>query len=522
MTIRLPSTTVNILPASQQPLNQAQKILFIGQKTSDGTAVAGDLYENILNDKSWDTLFGTHSMLAAMIRAAKKINNISQMDAIALVDGGTSTSASGSLDFDDASSSGTITLSIGSSINNTYTMDISGSATANEIMTYFVNATTADHTCPVALIPGLAGTATVVALNLGTEGNFITLAATSTVPSNTVDIVSMTGAAGTPTLTGLFDPIEKIRYQTIVYPSTYDITPLKTLLDSRFNVTNNVLDGAGVLCVTSSVSNLITLLDAKNDPNLTYICNLYVSAIDHKGSAICELNTVIASEFAAIRALRLTNNADISRYVISANGSRDNFGGMAIASLPYFNTPFYNLPVVSSSHELADDEMLQLKNAGGTILENNPNRTTIICGEAVTTYKTDLLGNNDLSYKYLEYVDTIVNIREFIYNDLRTTYAQSRLTTGDVQPNRNMANAPIISAHVDSLYYKLGTEDYVLTQIGIDSETGIDWLEYFKQNKTVTLDLSTGTVHISMKMPIVTQLRTIVANMQIAFSTDNG
>jgi phage tail sheath gpL-like len=54
----LPKLNFNILPADVEVGLAEQRILFIGQMTSEGTATAEKLVQNIANDNSWDTLFG--------------------------------------------------------------------------------------------------------------------------------------------------------------------------------------------------------------------------------------------------------------------------------------------------------------------------------------------------------------------------------------------------------------------------------------------------------------------------------
>jgi phage tail sheath gpL-like len=137
--------------------------------------------------------------------------------------------------------------------------------------------------------------------------------------------------------------------------------------------------------------------------------------------------------------------------------------------------------------------------------------TNIIFGEVVTTYKYDSASNADISFKYIEYVETASNVREYFFNNVRTRFAQSRLTAGDVVGNRNMANAGVISAYFDELYSTLAGANYVLTQSGENA------MAFFKANKTVTVDIATGKATVTMIVPIVTQLREIFAEMQIAF-----
>ena len=87
------------------------------------------------------------------------------------------------------------------------------------------------------------------------------------------------------------------------------------------------------------------------------------------------------------------------------------------------------------------------------------------------------------------------------------------MTEGDVQGGRAMANVEMIRAFVIGIFQDLGSSDFVLMQAGENA------LLFFKQNLTVSLDLVTGVVTITMGAPIVTQLREITGSIQIAFST---
>ena len=177
-------------------------------------------------------------------------------------------------------------------------------------------------------------------------------------------------------------------------------------------------------------------------------------------------------------------------------------------------TPFFELAPIAVGKGFTATEVEELQDAGISVFGNNRTGSTVIAGEMVTTRKTDSSGNPEDTFKFLNNVDTSVTIRELMFNNLKTQYAQSRLTEGDLQPNRNMANQASIEAYIDGLYDTFSGEDFVLTQAGEDA------LIFFKENRTVTLDLTDGSVTVTMKVPIVTQLRTIIATMQIAFSTE--
>lgn len=511
-----PQVSISIIGAAPNVSNQPQKVLFINQMTSAGTATSGALVQNIGNDGSESTLFGVSSMLAQAIRQFRKINKIVQVDAIPLVDNAGGTAASGTIAVSGtATATGSINIIIGSINNYTIPVTINSGDTAATVAASINTAINAVTTLPVTSTVATS-TVTMSCVHKGTVGNKIAIEITGAVAGVTFTLTGMSGGVTNPTLTTLFDPISDIRYQTIVWPSTFNFATVANFLDGRFNVNNIILDGVAVSSVNDTFSNLATTLNALNSKSLAINCEKIVNNSLYKGSSLLEFDDVIAAQFAAIRSLRLTDGADISRYVISTNGARDSFGGAALASFPYFNTPFFNLPLVAPDLGFTSDsggEIDQLLTDGGFVIGNNIAGNTVIAGQVVTTYKTDTAGNPDTSFKYLEYVDTISNIREYFFNNLKAKYAQTRLTTGALVNGRSMANGASIEADLDGIYQTLSGEDYVLTQAGDAS------VKYFKENRTVSTNTSTGTVTVTMKVPIVVQFRKLVASIQLSFNT---
>jgi phage tail sheath gpL-like len=353
------------------------------------------------------------------------------------------------------------------------------------------------------------GNVALTAKTAGTFGNSIGIAIFGSVPGVSVTVTAMSGGATDPTLTNLFDVIAGQRYQTIIYPSNYDIDTLTTFLDARWNVDNQILDGVGVISKTDTLANLKTYLNARNSQNLIVHCNQKVDNTLYKGSALFELDDVIAAQVGAIRALRLTDGANISRYVI-AQGN-DLRGGTHIASLPYFNTPFFNLPLVDIGNRFSATEEAELNDAGGFILGNNITNNQVIASQIYTTYKTDVAGNPDLTYQFLNSVDTLSNIAEFNFNNLRSDYAQHRLTDGAVIPGYNMANISTIRASLIEYYVKLSGTGYVLTRAGQEA------LTYFSENLSFTLDLLNGKVSSIANVPLVVQLRQLDVILKATF-----
>lgn len=514
--ISQPDVTINIVPAQQAVGNTAHKTLIVAQKTAAGSAVSGALQEQVGNDSSiWDSVFGPTSMARSMINGFKKINKESRLDVIALSDNGSGVKAAGAVVFTGgATAAGSLTVTIGSDQDHKYTVAIANLDTPTTIGAALVAAITADTHAIVTAV-NTTGSVAITAVNAGTEGNGITIKVEGSVAGVTVAVTAMTGGLTNPVLTGIFDVIGSNRYQTIVWPYSYGLTEVKALLDGRFNVNNAVLDGVCITTTADTYANLVTAGTGQNSQSLTIIGFKSINDSLFKGSSMLEWNPVISSVFAGIRALRLTQDANISNYVISTGGALDSFGGPALASFPYFNTPFSVLPLIPTGKGFDNTEIETLTNTYGiTMIGNNTAGNETIAGEVVTTYKNDSAGNPDISFKYLNYVDTASNAREYFFNNLKARFAQSRLTTGDVIEGRSMANEGVIRAFMLGLYDDLSGVDFVLLQAGETAR------KYFNSNMTIAIDLANGKVTIQMKVPLVTQLRTIVATMQIAFSVE--
>src|SRR5512139_1502480 len=216
--INQPKVSVSIVPATQDVSNAPQRILFVGQKVAAGTATAGALVENILNDNSEDTLFGATSMLASMIRAAKRLNQTTQMDAISLADAGAGVAATGSVAVSGtATAAGVLTVRVGSYLNHSYSIAVAVGDTATVVGANIAAAITADTKSQVTAA-NVTGTVTFTAVNKGTLGNDLGIEVAGTVAGLTTVVTGMSGGATDPTLTGVFDVIANKRYQTIVWP----------------------------------------------------------------------------------------------------------------------------------------------------------------------------------------------------------------------------------------------------------------------------------------------------------------
>lgn len=513
-TIRQPKVTVNIVPSSEEVGNTGQKILVVGQMTA-GTATAGALVEGIANGGVEDALFGEASMVAELVRANKVRNQQVQVDAIPLADAGAAVAATGALTVTGtASEAGSLTIIFGSERNHTASIAVASGDTATVVGDAIEAAITADTASPVTAV-NTAGAVAVTAVNKGTYGNSIPLEIRGEVAGLTTTVTGMASGATDPTLTGIFDVIAEKRYQAIVWPYPDATIEVTTLLDARFNADGQVLDGVAFTAKNDTLANLSSLANALNSESLVIFGGKQETETNYSGGDIVEIPMVKAATFAGYRGLRLDSDGySVADLVITANGPLDSFGGPALASKPYFNTLFNQLFPVKTGRGFDDSEIETLHDAGVAVLGNNIAANGVITGEVVTTYKTDAAGNPDITFKYLNYVDTATQAREYFYNNYRARFAQSRLTTGDIIKGRDMANASVIRSYSKRLYQDLSGVDFVLLEAGEDA------LNFFDENLVIAIDKALGKVTIQMVAPIVTQLREIAATMKIAFDTN--
>jgi hypothetical protein len=494
-----------------------EKLLFVGQQNG-GTAVSGALTQNILADGAEDTLFGADSPLAAAIRRARRRNGVTQFDAIGLDDNGAGNDASGDFTVGSgpATEDGTLEVYVGSKKFNAYTIAVSDTDTATIVGDAIEAAINADPTAMVTAT-NTAGNVVLEAKNAGTFGNTIGLKVDGAVGGLTVSIGIMRLGATDPVLTGVFDVVGNERYQGIVWQFDQDLAELTDFLDPRFNVTNNILDGRGFVGMTDTFANHLTALGTENSRSLSINTDKEIDdTARHEGPAILEIPFVKVAEFAAIRALRRTEDATLGDLVISRS-ARDSFGGPWQNSKPYFNTPFPDLLVPDAGDSFTDVEIDQLRDAGGWVIDANRPFTAVIAGEVVTTYKTDSAGNPDPTFGYLNYVDTSTAAREYIVNNTRAKYPQYRATSGALINDVDSANEASVAAFVAELNADLGDLGLVNTGVGSIDGVLVDFDKLFRENLTVSLNPVTGKFSIAAKLYIVVQFRDATYDLAIAF-----
>lgn len=512
-TISKPDVTLQIIGAQDLSDVADQKILLIGQQ-SETTIPGGDLVENVLTLDT-DALFEPRSHLAGMIRSARRVLDgifpRPQIDVIAL-DDATGSTATAILDITTgpAAADGTLILTIGSAQDHVFSLDVLTGDTAEAVAIAFKDLIDLDLEAPFLATEG-TGTLLLTAANIGFIASNWGIAIDGKVAGLTLVVGAFAGGTPNPDLTGVFDPVEDIRYQTIVWPEGYPEADVAAFLDGRFNVANDVLDGVALIHKSDTLANLKVLAVPLNSQSVNIIGNKPIDTEFYKAPAVFGIGDNMASEIAAIRGARLTTDAPITAFVLASGSPADAFGGIGLSSKPYHNTtlPFVAIPRLGLYFSREDQD--ELNSNGISTFGANRARTGTILSTQVTTFLTDGAGNPDTSFKFLNTVDQASAIREFYFENLKARYAQHRLTDGALVPRRAMANEASIRSFCSELYIALAAE--AITQSGQAA------LRDYRDTLSVILDLAAGKVTIDQKPLLVSQLRVILGTIQINFGS---
>lgn len=511
-----PKVNIQLLPAALVNAFADRRDLIFGQIGASGAAVDGALNVDVhtLTTAQIKTLFGDDTFLTNQILAWISSNGkYSPLDVIGKDPNGAAVAATGVVTFGGgpATSDGTYYVSFVDEKAYQVTVEVTSGDTVTQIGDALV-AAIALLDDPVFSVANVAGAVTATAKDGGTIGNDYGIKVEGTVPGVTVALTAWSGGANDPVLTGILDPISGIRYTGMLWPEAWsaNLSIPKDELDDRFNASNAILDGVVFTGLTDTYANILAAIATENSQSVVIMGSPLLDETYHKGPAILRPADWVAAEFAGIRARRLTTDAPIADKIITTSGGLDAFGGPALASLPYFNTPLSNSPVTGATYLFTATEQSALEDAGFTVYGVNSAQNFMIMGPVVTNWTTDSGGNPNDSFHYLNYVDTGSVCREIFYRTLKSTFAQSRLTTGDLIPGRSMANAESIKAELLRIYRVLS--NLALTQAGRQAES------FFSSNTTVTISLADRKATIDGPLPIVTQLGTINYALQLSFT----
>lgn len=505
-----PRIGINLLAAGLVDAFNDRRDLIIGFVASGGSASDGVLIQNVQNltNAELTALFGTGSLYFRIQYWRSANGGFSPLDILPIVATG-AVQGTGSFQVTGtATEDGTLEFSVFDERLFTISVSIADTDTSTAIATAINTALNAIATKPWTNAV-VTDTVTLTAVDESEFPNNNRMKVVGSVGGITITTLQFSAGANTNALdSSLFDAISGIRYTGINWPEneadTLDI--LATELESRFNVSSGVFDGVGFMGQSATAANQIIAATAQDSQVIVIGGNDVVA----DGPVIVQPADWTMAYFQGVRARRLTPGASIADFIVSTSGPLDNTGGPALASLPYFNTPLSLTPVTVATDQYSFSEQTSLEDGGVSFWGVNTAGNEMITGPIVTTRTTDGAGNDNDSFKYLNFVDTGSACREIIFNTLKTTFGQSRLTEGDLIPQRAMANAESIKAELLRIYRRLAGE--ALTQAGTEAES------FFSQNTTVTVNLATRSATIAGPLPIVTQFGVATYDLQLAFT----
>lgn len=505
-----PRVTFNITTSNQLVGPLPQRALIIGQMKT-GTATAGALTTNMpRTDAEINTLFGATSHIAMMARAYREVNPITNVDCIALADNGSGTAATASVAFSGtATAGGTIYVTVVSDEWHKYEIDVVTGDTAAALATRLNALITADHYVPFTASVSM-GTITFTAANKGLHANDWLLRVTGYAAGISYVLTGWASGATNPSLTSLFDPVQTIRYQTVVWPASYTLSSIANFLNARKNVSNQVLDGMAYTYQNVAFGTILSTASGLNSSEVCILTNAPTSDSNWIGPHLPEAPDVIAAKVAAAFDLRREPGADISSVIVT-NAPLDQYGGLHMNSLPAFNTPLIGVGVPEIGTGYIDAENVELANSGVSVLGANRDWNAVITGTMVTTWLNDAAGNPDDTWKYVEWRWTHGAIREFFQVNCQKRFRQSRLTAGTAVAGYDMADQAVIQAYHQLLYTQL-------TQVAL-TQAGLPALQFFKNNLSITLVPEQRLVQVAAIVPMVSQFGVLNGNIQYTFET---
>lgn len=508
-----PKISIALLAAQLAASTAGRNDLICGTIPAGATASPGELYTDVAKKTKTelDTLFGANTDVRNRISQFIDANGgYSKVDVQVVAEG--ITPSIGSFTFGTgvgiATEDGTIRVTLVDEPQFFADIPVATDDTDQDVVDAIVTAFAAANfpSMPVVVTEdgGDDFKILVTAVDGGSVGDNYRIQLTGNIAGlGTVVTVQPTGGGTDPVVSTFFDSLQSSRFTGINWPTAWisQIAIVKSYLDDRFNSDNAILDGVAFVGLLGTFAANKAIVDAQNSQSLCY---------GGASAAVFQPADWTMCYFQAIRARRLTENAPIADLITSTSGVLDAFGGPALASLPYFNTPLDQLAIVNPNFLYSQIEQDELEEAGFSVYGVNSAENLMITGPMVTSYTTDSAGNPNESFHFLNYVDTASICREYFFNNLKARFSQSRLTNGTLVVDRSIENEESIKAEYVKEYKQLS--QLALTVAGAAAE------KFFLANLKLTLDLSARGVAATYQLPIVTQLGIMIVTSQLNFN----
>lgn len=278
---------------------QPHDSLVIGQKTSAGSATAGQVYLVGSADEAI-ALFGAKSQLAQMCKAYKEVDSLTPLYAIGLADNGSGVPAAGSITVaGPATEAGEVLLYIG---GRRVSVAVPSGMTAAEFETAALAALALQTDLPVTVAANAGTGVDLTAVNDGSQGNQILLGVClgpgERAPSGLVfTVVPMASGATDTDYATAVTAMGEDQYHSVGLgcADNTNMGLVVTEMNSRMTAMR-AIEGLAFQCTYDTAANLTTKGNAFNSPCLTIL--------EGEKSGYERLPWEIAAQYAAMSALQ--------------------------------------------------------------------------------------------------------------------------------------------------------------------------------------------------------------------------
>ncbi len=469
-----------------------QKVLIIGQGA--GTAVAGEIVKDVTVAEA-GTLFGENSMVTMAVNRFRDYNKVVDISVIPLhlLDAGTK--AEGGIKFTGtAEETKDIIVRVADDAFKV-NLSVAKGDTATQIALKMHTAIEASNIPVTSTVDGTDNTLVVLSFDIeGAIGNGLVTTQDDRLAGVAVSNIEFTGGTGAYATEGILDGIAD-RYQTIIFDEAMMYEDVEAYVESKFNTTNAVQGGVGITFRNGTQAEVNTFTESKNAKTMVIFGN--VNEMKYNLMPL-----LAGAELGAKRSLRLTDGAVLGDLVLDAE---EVYGGIEKSSLPYHNTPMsYNAPRATITH----GELENLNGNGVSLIV--PNGKGSVLGSVVTTYKHDNAGQLDSNFKYLNAVDTAMAVQEYLYNQSKKEFGQTRATKGSLVAGVSMTNEILVKGFIVSQYEAMVEKALV--------QGGKVAMDYFKKQLSVELDIATGVYKVYAPTAIVAQFRGLNGIVAIGYN----
>lgn len=509
------------------------RVLFLGLQNTDAQTDQV-LVQNIGYQGEEDSLFGSDSQLASMIRSFRLENKVTTIDAIPFnpATGGTAapavcsftlTSLSGT---DSITSFGSFDIFLLSSINNgTFSIPIVEGDTVDTVAQKVEAAVNASTLIPIDVTYTLPVTGealiTLTARQNGSHGNAFTIELTNDAPDGISLAINAGFSGGNDGNTTGIDPtpafaqVENIRYNYVCYAENFDDSSIKDFLTPRYNYQNRIFDGYAMTMIQSADTATVTAITT----SLNSVTN-YVGAVKKlpanlslmSGNSIPELNENMSSQLIAIMSALREPTATVSQYFVNPSLIGQINGGDYTTVIPFAGTILSNIALGNNRFQWTFQEQDVLNNNGAFFIGNNETNTNVVWGNLVSTAITRANGQPEVIYKFGNTIETASVVREYFFNNNKAQYAQTVLTLGETA-SQYQVNMASFNAFQSRLYRNLSLAPYYLVPASSESYSNFDI------NIKTTIDYNTGSIVVSFNnVTLNSQVREITATFQISLT----